>query len=124
MRAVNPSRTPAPGPATLPLAVRHADPSGPLALETSIVAWHRQETAAGGAAGFLCVLGEGLLFDDDKGRFPVAGLELALRRSSSGAFEPGALTNPGVLSEFQQEWLLDAVCSVLNGQATGREPDR
>ncbi|MEZ5293663.1 MAG: hypothetical protein R2745_21445 [Vicinamibacterales bacterium] len=63
-------------------------------------------------------LGTGTLHDADKGHFPLAGLELTVRRIGD-TFEPLAVVNPGVLSEFQQDGLLDAICSFLNAGPLG-----
>lgn len=121
MPGVDVSRSPASGPGSLPFTARHTDPSGPLALEAAIVGW----TPHGDTEGprhFRCSLGHGQLFDIDRGPFPLLGLELVLQVSPAGGLEPGFVANPGGLSEFQQEWLLDAVCRVLNGEAADREP--
>lgn len=107
----------APGPFSLPFSLRHLDPDGPLAVEATIVAWAAGPVAGGGSCQVRCALGDGTLEDVDKGRFPLQGLELVLESAPSGLLAPGLVANPGILSEFQQEWLLDAVCSVLNDLA-------
>jgi hypothetical protein len=54
----------------------------------------------------------GTLHDADKGAFPLVGIELAMQ-PVNGRVEPVAVRNPGVLTEFQQEGLIDAVSSAL-----------
>ena len=58
-------------------------------------------------------LGPGTLHDADKGAFGLDGLELAMR-VASGEVLPVRVIEPGVLSEVQQEALLDGVSSALN----------
>jgi hypothetical protein len=100
---------------TLPLAVRYRDPAGPFAIDATVVAW-RVEERERGAGMVRLTLGSGTLDDADKGRFPLVGLELTMRLTDSGV-EPAAVLNPGVLSEFQQDGLLDAVSTCLNARA-------
>lgn len=114
LRGVETSPAQARGPASLPFRLHHLDPTSPLDIDVTIVGWQARGVSGLGADVFWCALGDGLLHDADKGLFPLAGLELTLEALPGGALEPGAITNPGVLSEFQQAWLLDAVCSVLN----------
>jgi len=113
-----------PGPGSLPFRLRHRDPTGPLAIDTTIVAWRARGASGLGAEVFWCALGAGILHDADKGPFSVEGLELTLHIPPGGVLEPGAIANPGVLSEFQQEWLLDAVCIALNDLAVRGEDRR
>ncbi len=84
---------------TPPFTLIHRDPSGPFALEVTVSA-------------VTLTLGAGTLHDADKGTFPLAGLELAMH-PVNGRVEPVAVRNPGVLTEFQQEGLIDAVSSAL-----------
>jgi hypothetical protein len=98
---------------TLPIAISYRDASGPFAIDATITAWRRTPASGEGSAVVL-TLGPGTLHDADKGAFPLDGLELSVRMASDG-FEPLEVLNPGVLSEFQQEGLLDAVSSYLNG---------
>jgi hypothetical protein len=95
-----------PDPSVLPISVTHRDPSGPFAVEATVVAWQEDRLT----------LGAGTLYDADKGAFPLAGLELSVR-VAHGRIEPVGVRNPGALSEFQQDGLLDAVCSALNALA-------
>jgi hypothetical protein len=100
---------------TLPLAVTYRDDSGPFAIEATVTDW-RSYFAADEGAAIRLTIGTGTLHDADKGAFPLDGLELFMRVVSHG-FEPLAVLNPGVLSEFQQEGLLDAISSYLNSVA-------
>lgn len=79
--------------------LRHRDPSGPFAIEATVGA-------------ITLTLAAGTLHDADKGAFPLEGLELAMH-PVNGRLEPIAVRNPGVLTEFQQEGLIDAVSSAL-----------
>ena len=106
------SPPPTPPGLTFPLAVTYRDRSGPFAIDATVTAW-RRDPAAGEGPAITLTLGTGTLHDADKGSFPLDGLELSMRVASNG-FEPLAVLNPGVLSEFQQEGLLDAVSSYLN----------
>jgi hypothetical protein len=108
---LNSNPPPSPGFA-LPLAVTYCDNSGPFAIDATLTSWRRYYAADEGAAIRLTI-GTGTLHDADKGSFPLDGLELLMRVANHG-FEPLAVLNPGVLSEFQQEGLLDAVSSFLN----------
>jgi hypothetical protein len=108
---LNPNPPATPG-FTLPLAVTYCDQSGPFSIDATVTSWRRYYAADEGAAIRLTI-GSGTLHDADKGSFPLDGLELFMRVASHG-FEPLAVLNPGVLSEFQQEGLLDAVSSYLN----------
>lgn len=96
----------------LPLAVSYRDDSGPFAIDATVTAW-RTAPGSGEGPAITLTLGSGTLHDADKGAFPLDGLEMSMRLASDG-FEPLAVLNPGVLSEFQQEGLLDAVSSYLN----------
>jgi hypothetical protein len=98
---------------TLPLAVTYRDDSGPFAVDLTVIDW-RSEPAAGEEPAIRLTIGSGTLHDADKGPFPLDGLELSMRVADE-RFEPLTVLNPGVLSEFQQEGLLDAVSSYLNG---------
>jgi hypothetical protein len=82
-----------------PFTLSHRDPAGLFALEATVGAVTL--TFAGGT-----------LHDADKGAFPLAGLQVAMH-PVNGRLEPGAVRNPGELTEFQQEGLLDAVRSAL-----------
>lgn len=98
---------------TLPLAVIYCDDSGPFAIDLTVVAW-RKEAASGQERSIVLTIGAGTLHDADKGSFPLDALEVSMRVASN-RFEPLAILNPGPLTEFQQEGLLDAVCTYLNG---------
>ena len=98
---------------TLPLAVSYRDDSGPFAIDLTVAAW-RREPAFGQGVSIRLTIGAGMLDDADKGSFPLDGLELSIRLVSN-RFEPLAVLNPGELTEFQQEGLLDAICTYLNG---------
>jgi hypothetical protein len=102
-----------PGVLSLPFAVRHRDPSGPFAIETTVVAWREDPREPGHICPVSLTLGSGTLHDADKGAFPLDGLELIVR-VANGRIEPIGVLNPGALSEFQQDALLDAVSSALN----------
>jgi hypothetical protein len=99
----------APAAPTLPLPVRHRDCSGLFAVETTVVAWreHRPEERL-----VTLTLGTGTLHDADKGAFGLEGLELTFRVVDDRV-EPAGIPAPGVLSEVQQEVLLDAVSTAL-----------
>ena len=109
----SPSYYTRPRPFALPLTVSYRDPSSPFAVEATVTAWQTDEGEPGQAAVIKLTIGSGTLHDADKGRFPLDGLALTMR-VTSGRMEPEAVLNPGVLSEFQQEGLLDAVSSYLN----------
>lgn len=96
-----------PGAVPLPFAISHRDASGIFTVETTVVAWRDDPR------GITVTLGAGTLHDADKGAFPLDGLELAMR-VANGRIEPGRVLEPGVLSELQQEALLDAVSSALD----------
>jgi hypothetical protein len=98
---------------TLPLAVTYRDDSCPFAVDLTVIDWRSHPTSTEGRSITLTI-GSGTLHDADKGPFPLDGLELSMRVASDG-FEPLVVLNPGVLSELQQEGLLDAVSSYLNG---------
>ena len=100
----------------LPFTVSHRDPSDLFAIETTVVAWREDPRAPGQISPVSLTLGRGMLQDADKGPFPLDGLELIVR-VANGRIEPVGVLNPGVLSEFQQEALLDAVGSALNAAA-------
>ena len=102
-----------PDPFALPLAVVYRDPSSPFAIEATVTAWQTDDGGPGQAALVTLTIGSGTLHDADKGRFPIDGLAVTMR-VTHGRMEPDAVLNPGVLSEFQQEGLLDAVSSFLN----------
>jgi len=102
---------------TLPFTVSHRDPSGLFVVETTVVAWREDRRAPGQICPISLTLGSGTLQDADKGAFPLDGVELIVR-VADGRIEPVGVLNPGVLSEFQQDALLDAVGSALN--AAGR----
>jgi hypothetical protein len=82
-----------------PFALSHRDPAGLFALEATVNT-------------VTLTLGGGTLHDADKGPFPLAGIELAMH-PVNGRIEPVAVRNPGVLTEFQQEGLIDAVSRAL-----------
>ncbi|MEZ5284793.1 MAG: hypothetical protein R2712_08300 [Vicinamibacterales bacterium] len=92
--------------------VRYRDQSGPFSVELTVTAW-RLEAAADEGPAVTFTIGSGTLHDADKGRFALDGVEASLR-VSGGRLEPLAVRNPGVLSELQQEGLLDAISSYLN----------
>ena len=71
------------------------------------------ERGPGQGMSMTLTVGAGSLHDADKGTFPLNDLELTMR-VADGRIEPIAVLNPGVLSEFQQDGLLDAVTSALN----------
>lgn len=98
---------------TLPFTVSHRDPSGPFAIEATVVARREEPRQPGQVCPVWLTLGPGTLQDADKGAFPLDGLEL-LVRVAHDRIEPIGVLNPGVLSEFQQGALLDAVTSALN----------
>jgi hypothetical protein len=89
----------APDRRTPPFTLSHRDPAGLFALEATV-------------STVTLTFGAGTLHDADKGLFPLTGLELAMR-PVNGRIEPVAVCNPGALTEFQQEGLLDAVSSAL-----------
>jgi hypothetical protein len=97
----------------LPLAVIYRDDSGPFAVDLTVIGW-RSDPASAEEPSITLTIGSGTLDDADKGAFPLDGLELSMRVADE-RLEPLAVLNPGVLSEFQQEGLLDAVSSYLNG---------
>lgn len=97
---------------TLPLAVAYRDLSGPFAIDATVTSW-RMAAASDEGPAIRLTLGTGTLHDADKGAFPLDGIELSMRVARDG-LEPLAVLNPGVLSEFQQEGLLDAISSYLN----------
>ena len=98
---------------TLPLTVTYRDDSGPFAIQATVTVWER-DTTTDQEPAIRLTIGSGTLHDADKGSFPLDGLELSMRVAEEG-LEPLAVLNPGVLSEFQQEGLLDAISSYLNG---------
>jgi hypothetical protein len=98
---------------TLPFTVSHRDPSGLFAIETTVVTWREERRESGQVGPAYLTLGAGMLHDADKGTFPLDGVELIVR-VTNGQVEPIGVLNPGVLSEFQQDALLDAVTSALN----------
>jgi hypothetical protein len=98
---------------TPPFALGYRDPSGPFAIEATVTAWLDHPVESGQADLVTLILGPGTLHDDDRGAFPIEGLELTLR-VADGRVEPMAVRNPSGLSEFQQDGLLDAVASALN----------
>lgn len=102
-------------PHALPLAVSHRDPAGLFAVEATITAWRedRPETRRGSPAIATLTLGAGALHDADKGTFCLEGIQLTVRVANQ-RLEPVRVCNPGVLSELQQDGLLDAVTSALN----------
>lgn len=105
----------------VPLAVSYRDESGPFAIDLTITACGGDVARAEGSSIRLTI-GSGTLHDADKGAFPLDGIELSMRFAGAH-LEPLAVLNPGVLSEFQQEGLLDAVSSFLNGvPASARAP--
>jgi len=110
-----------PGLLPVPFPVSHRDPSGLFAIETTVVAWREERRESGQTGPVSLTLGEGTLHDADKGAFPLDGLELIVRVANS-RLEPVGVLNPGVLSEFQQDALLDAVTSALNA-AVGDFPE-
>jgi hypothetical protein len=102
-------------PLNLPFTVIHHDPSGLFAVEATVISWRKEPRESLEPARITVTLGTGTLHDADKGPFPLDGLELTVRATPDGV-EPIAVRNPGVLSEFQQEALLDAVASGLNAR--------
>jgi hypothetical protein len=102
-----------PGVLSFPFSVSHRDPSGLFAIETTVVAWREDRGDAADVGAITLTLGAGTLHDADKGAFGLDGLELAMR-VANGRIEPTRVLAPGVLSELQQEALLDAVSSALN----------
>jgi hypothetical protein len=106
---------------TLPFSVRHQDPGGIFAIEAKVVAWQEAGHEAASAETVTLTLGEGTLHDADKGVFPLNGLALTLRVDDR-RFEPLEVLNPGVLSEFQQEALLDAVTNGLHALSSRVSP--
>ena len=98
----------------LPLTVSDRDPSGLIVIETTVVTWREDRREPGQIYPVGLTLGGGSLHDVDKGAFPLDGLELIVR-VANGQVEPIGVLNPGVLSEFQQDALLDAVACALNG---------
>ena len=102
-----------PGVLSFPFTVSRRDSSGLFAIETTVVAWREDRRESGQAGPVTLTLGAGTLHDTDKGAFPLDGLELIVRLAN-GRIEPIGVFEPGVLSEFQQEALLDAVSGALN----------
>ena len=98
---------------TVPFSVSHRDPSGLFAIETTVVGWREDRDESGRSIRVTVTLGVGTLHDADKGPFPLDGLELTVRLSPDG-IAPLDVLDPGALSEFQQEALLDALASGLN----------
>lgn len=97
----------------LPLTLSYRDPSSPFVIEATVIAGHVDDRGPGQWSSMTLTIGAGSLHDADKGTFPLNDLELAMR-VADGRIEPIAVRNPGVLSEFQQDGLLDAVTSALN----------
>lgn len=97
----------------LPFLVSHKDSSGIFAIEAKVVAWQEARHEPASSDVVTLTIGEGTLHDADKGVFPLDGLELTFRVEHR-RFEPIEVLNPGVLTEFQQEALLDGVASGLN----------
>jgi hypothetical protein len=97
----------------LPLAVTCSDQSGLFAIDLTITAW-RREPVSGDAPSLTLTIGAGTLHDADKGSFPLDGMELSMR-VTGGRLEPLAVLDPGALTEFQQDGLLDAIATYLNG---------
>jgi hypothetical protein len=95
---------------SFPFTVRHRDPSGLFLVETTVVAWREDGHEPGRVV--TLTLGTGTLHDADKGPFPLDGLELTFRVVGDRV-EPARIRAPGVLSEVQQEVLLDAVSTSL-----------
>ena len=102
---------------SLPISVSHRDHSGLFAIEATVIAW--RETSDVPSNVVTLTLGAGTLHDADKGAFPLDGLEVTLRLTDSRP-EPLSVSEPGVLSEVQQEVLLDAISCALD--ATARPP--
>lgn len=100
-------------PVALPLPLACQDPSGPFALQATVTAW---TSDPGPDAPITLTLGHGTLHDADKGRFALHGLVLQLRLVDGTRYEPVAVLRPGVLTEFQQAGLLDAVAGALNAR--------
>jgi hypothetical protein len=97
----------------LPLTLSFHDPASPFAVEATVIAAKVDERGPGQGMSMTLTVGAGSLHDADKGTFPLKDLELTLS-VTNGRIEPVAVLNPGVLSEFQQDGLLDALTSALN----------
>ena len=98
---------------TLPFTVSHRDPSGPFAIEATVVARREEPRQPGQVCPVWLTLGPGTLQDADKGAFPLDGLEL-LVRVVHDQVEPVGVLNPGPLSDFQQEALLVLVAGAID----------
>ena len=85
----------------------------PVRIDLTITAW-RREPVSGDAPSLTLTIGAGTLHDADKGSFPLDGMELSMR-VTGGRLEPLAVLDPGALTEFQQDGLLDAIATYLNG---------
>ena len=109
----SPSHDTRPRPFALPFIVSYRDPSSPFRVEATLTELQMTDGQPEQAPVATLTIGSGTLHDADKGAFPLDGLALTLR-VTNGRMEPEAVLNPGVLSEFQQEGLLDAVSSYLN----------
>ncbi len=107
-----------PRPFALPLIVSYRDPSSPFRVEATLTELQMTDGQPEQAPVATLTIGSGTLHDADKGAFPLDGLALTLR-VTNGRMEPEVVLNPGVLSEFQQEGLLDAVSRYLNDITRG-----
>ncbi len=91
-------------------------PSGPPAFTLSYRAPSDLFAIEATVSTITLTFETGTLHDADKGAFPLDGLDLAMHLVN-GRVEPVAVRNPGVLTEFQQEGLIDAVSSALHSVA-------
>ena len=105
-------RVPTP-PSALPLTVSFRDPSSPIGVNATITVWRVDDREPGQPTSVTLTIGAGTLDDKDKGTFPLEDVRVVLV-VAGGRFEPGAVLDPGVLTDFQQDGLLDAVISALN----------
>jgi hypothetical protein len=101
----------------VPFRVAHHEPSGLFAVDATVTGWAEGRRGPGQRRTITLTFGTGTFQDADRGVFPLDGLALTLRVAGS-RLEPVVVRNPGVLSEFQQEGLLDALISGL--EADGR----
>jgi hypothetical protein len=94
-------------------AVRYQDDSSPFRIDATMGDWQIAERGEGNRIEITIT--SGTLRDIDKGNFSLSGVVLTLR--VDGQMIPGAVVNPGPLSELQQEGLLDAAGTYLNAPA-------
>ena len=114
-----------------PNQISDRDPTSPFTITAQLGAW---QVGNGSSAQILSVtipIASGTLEDQDKGTFPLAGINLsmdvALEILSQGqqmslkfnlqAVNPVQVVNPGNLSELQQLGLLDAAAAYLSANA-------